>query len=45
VVEYIANKLVSGYKTDPAVEAIVDNHDIYIFPIANPDGKLFSSDK
>ena len=38
--EYITNSILTGYAEDEEVKAIVDKYDIYIFPIANPDGKF-----
>ncbi|KAK4090558.1 hypothetical protein Purlil1_5230 [Purpureocillium lilacinum] len=38
VVEYFADTLVNGYKTDNGIKALVDKYDFYLFPIVNPDG-------
>jgi murein tripeptide amidase MpaA len=36
----MAYKLVEGYQNSSAVPAsTLDNHDFYILPIVNPDGK------
>ncbi|KAI1268415.1 zinc carboxypeptidase [Xylariaceae sp. FL1019] len=38
-VEYIAYQLINTYRNnDTVVQAVLDNHDFYIFPIVNPDG-------
>ncbi|EEP76473.1 conserved hypothetical protein [Uncinocarpus reesii 1704] len=41
VVEYLTWSLLSQ-QNDPAVKGILDKHDFFIFPIANPDGFVFS---
>jgi carboxypeptidase A2 len=39
---YIADQLVRNYGSDPRITAILDNVEIYIIPIVNPDGYEFS---
>lgn len=34
----VADRLVRDYDTDPAVKAFVDSTDLWIVPVANPDG-------
>jgi len=38
VVAYMARHLLSSYKTDPNVTALVDHAEWYLLPIMNPDG-------
>jgi len=38
VVAYMARHLLSNYKTDPNVAALVDHAEWYLLPIMNPDG-------
>ncbi|NUR70737.1 MAG: hypothetical protein HOU81_07935 [Hamadaea sp.] len=38
---YLANMLLNDYGTDPAITKIVDNREIWIIPMANPDGAQF----
>ncbi|KND86726.1 Metallocarboxypeptidase A-like protein [Tolypocladium ophioglossoides CBS 100239] len=42
VVEYFAYTLLSGYKTDDSIRALVDKYDFYLFPVVNPDGFLYT---
>jgi carboxypeptidase A4 len=35
---YIADQLVRGYDSDPAIRALVDAFEFYIVPVSNPDG-------
>ncbi len=35
---YIIDKLVTGYGSDPAITALVDDNTFYVCPIVNPDG-------
>lgn len=35
---YIINELLSNYGTDPAVTALVDQNEIWVAPVWNPDG-------
>jgi hypothetical protein len=45
-VEYITNQLLTGYKSgDSDVKTILDKYDMYIFPIVNPDGFVFTQTK
>ena len=39
---YFANRLIDGYATDGWIRHLVDNVQIWIVPIANPDGLTFS---
>ncbi|MEC9049151.1 MAG: M14 family zinc carboxypeptidase [Planctomycetota bacterium] len=32
------SRLVSGYATDPALQAVVDEYEVYFVPMVNPDG-------
>ncbi|RME27072.1 MAG: hypothetical protein D6800_05505, partial [Candidatus Zixiibacteriota bacterium] len=38
VLLYYANYLVSNYATDPNVQSLVDNREIWFVPVVNPDG-------
>ncbi len=38
VPEYHAEKLLTGYATDPHIKYLVDNHEFIFVPIINPDG-------
>ena len=39
---YIAKYLVDNYATAPAIQALVDNGEIWIIPMVNPDGHQYS---
>lgn len=39
---YMAHQLLSNYGTDPEITAIVDNAEIHIIPMVNPDGHQYS---
>ena len=39
---YVADTLVNQYSTDPAIKQIVDNYEVFILPIANPDGYQYT---
>jgi carboxypeptidase T len=41
VAMYIINQLTDNYGTDPTVTSLVNNREIYIVPIVNPDGKVY----
>lgn len=42
-VEYLAYSIVSGYKANDATfRSILDTYDLYILPVVNPDGFVFS---
>ncbi len=41
VAMYIINQLTNKYGTDPTVTNLVDNREIYIIPVVNPDGKVY----
>jgi len=43
VVEF-ACRLLSGYGIDPLATWLVDNREIYIVPVMNPDGYVYNSD-
>ena len=38
VLEYVAQHLVMSYETDPDMRWMVDNLEVYLLPISNPDG-------
>ncbi|MCA8976408.1 MAG: hypothetical protein KDC98_16940 [Planctomycetes bacterium] len=33
-----ADRILSGYASDPALQALVDGHELYLVPTVNPDG-------
>lgn len=35
---FVAEKLASGYSSDPTIKRLLDHYDFYILPLANPDG-------
>lgn len=39
---YFANQLINGYSTDDSIKQLVDNLQIWIVPIVNPDGLTYS---
>jgi len=39
---YLAHYLVNNYQTDPEVKQLVDNCEIWIVPIVNPDGYVYT---
>ncbi|OHB70205.1 MAG: hypothetical protein A2W23_08115 [Planctomycetes bacterium RBG_16_43_13] len=41
---YLAKYLVENYNTDPVVRSYVDNGEIWIVPMVNPDGHQYSID-
>lgn len=41
---YIIERLLDNYGTDPAITAIVDNNEIWIAPVWNPDGYVYCFD-
>lgn len=43
VTEFLVYQLLNNYLNSTKVKAYVDKYDYYIFPVINPDGKLFSS--
>jgi hypothetical protein len=43
VTEFLVYQLLNNYLNSTEVKAYVDKYDYYIFPVINPDGKLFSS--
>jgi hypothetical protein len=38
----IADRLVSGYDTDPAIRDFVDHTELWVVPVVNPDGYQYS---
>ncbi|TGJ85002.1 hypothetical protein E0Z10_g3800 [Xylaria hypoxylon] len=42
VVEYILYQIVTGYKSDPLVQKVLDNYDFYVLPVVNPDGLVYT---
>ncbi|KAM5255507.1 carboxypeptidase A2 [Ctenodactylus gundi] len=42
---WIANKIASDYGTDPSVTSLLDAMDIFLLPVTNPDGYVFSQTK
>lgn len=42
-VEYLANEILNGYRANDATfRSWLDTYDIYILPVVNPDGFVFS---
>jgi murein tripeptide amidase MpaA len=41
-VTYIADRLLRDYATDPRVQVLLDNVEVIIVPVVNPDGYIFS---
>ncbi|MGA9771093.1 MAG: M14 family metallopeptidase [Blastocatellia bacterium] len=39
---HIANQLINGYETDSSIKYMVDRLQIWVVPIVNPDGHVFS---
>ncbi|XP_040147371.1 carboxypeptidase A2 isoform X2 [Ictidomys tridecemlineatus] len=39
---WIANKIASDYGNDPSITSILDTMDIFLLPVTNPDGYVFS---
>ncbi|XP_004642810.1 carboxypeptidase A2 [Octodon degus] len=42
---WIANKIASDYGNDPSITSILDTLDIFLLPVTNPDGYVFSHTK
>ncbi|XP_075413845.1 carboxypeptidase A2 [Tenrec ecaudatus] len=42
---WTANKIASDYGNDPSLTAILDTLDIFLLPVTNPDGYVFSQTK
>ncbi|KAM9650948.1 carboxypeptidase A4 isoform 1-T1 [Trichechus inunguis] len=42
---WMARKIVSDYKKDPAVTSILEIMDIFLLPVANPDGYVYTQTK
>lgn len=38
VAVYIANQLITSYKTDPTIKKLLDTFEVRIVPVVNPDG-------
>jgi len=38
---YVMRRLLDGYGTDPVITALVDTRQIWIVPVANPDGYVY----
>jgi hypothetical protein len=45
VMLYIAEQLTSGYGRDPRITSIVDHCEIWLVPVVNPDGYVYSWDE
>jgi len=45
VVMAFAKYLIEGYATDPRVKAMVDGREIWLVPVQNPDGFVYSTTK
>ncbi|MCG3122758.1 MAG: hypothetical protein GIKADHBN_01160 [Phycisphaerales bacterium] len=41
-VMYIADRLVAGYGSDPRITSLLDNVEVIIVPVMNPDGYVFT---
>jgi hypothetical protein len=41
---YLANELLEGYGSDPRITAALDAVDVYIVPVVNPDGYVWTWD-
>lgn len=41
---YLANELLEGYGVDPRITAALDAVDVYIVPVTNPDGYIWTWD-
>ncbi|MFV2073295.1 MAG: M14 family zinc carboxypeptidase [Thermoanaerobaculales bacterium] len=41
----LIDELLTGYGSDPEIDALVDETEIWINPLANPDGAYFGSDE
>ncbi|XP_037369050.1 carboxypeptidase A2 [Talpa occidentalis] len=42
---WTANKIASDYGTDPFVTSLLDKMDLFLLPVTNPDGYVFSQTK
>ncbi|KAK1335141.1 hypothetical protein QTO34_004721 [Cnephaeus nilssonii] len=42
---WTANKIASDYGNDPSITSILDTMDIFLLPVTNPDGYVFSQTK
>ncbi|KAM6201369.1 carboxypeptidase A4 isoform 2-T2 [Rhynchocyon petersi] len=42
---WTARKIVSDYKKDPAITSILEKMDIFLLPVANPDGYVYTQTK
>lgn len=41
----VSAQIASGYGTDVAITSILDTMDIFLLPVTNPDGYVFSQTK
>ncbi|MFO7651519.1 MAG: M14 family zinc carboxypeptidase [bacterium] len=41
---YFADHILRNYGTDPVATALINNREIYIVPVMNPDGYVYNSD-
>ena len=41
----VADRLTSNYGSDPAIEALVNSHRIWVIPCVNPDGYVYDHDQ
>lgn len=39
IAEYIAQQLLDGLDKDEEIKALLEKHDVFIYPFMNPDGK------
>ncbi|KFU85177.1 Carboxypeptidase A2 [Chaetura pelagica] len=39
---WIAKKIASGYGTDPSITSLLDKMDIFLLPVTNPDGYVYT---
>jgi len=39
---YLADRLINGYDTDPAIRALLDRVSFYLVPVMNPDGYVYT---
>jgi hypothetical protein len=45
VVEYMAYNLLTNYAKSTEIKGFIDKYDFYMFPVVNPDGESFLSDR
>lgn len=41
VILFYADTLIQGYGTDPTITSLVDNNEVWLIPIVNPDGYVY----